>query len=257
MIWFHKKLGNRKVVLLLDNFSAHECAVAELKTENLILKIKILWLPPDTIAKYQPMDQRIIRTWKAHYRRLLMWHMIKSVEQGPNIDPYTSVNILHAVRWGIEAWKTRVQTTTIQHCFRTSQVKVHGPAPSLISNDIQDIEDDIYECIRVVHPGLQLSNTTIREEFIHPVDEYIEDAVNNIEANILASYTPVDEDEPEPESQQPFPPPPITSDIALDGLENLLLFSLQFESTPHIQKLQDILYHEKRRIESLQIQTKT
>lgn len=68
LLQFQKRVGGRRVALLLDNFSAHECAVAELEDEGLLPTVHIIWLPSGTTSKYQPMDQGIIRTWKAHYR---------------------------------------------------------------------------------------------------------------------------------------------------------------------------------------------
>ena len=68
LLWFQKRVGRRRVALLLDNFSAHECVVVELEDEGLLQTVHIIWLPSGTTSKYQPMDQGIIRTWKAHYR---------------------------------------------------------------------------------------------------------------------------------------------------------------------------------------------
>lgn len=76
LIWFQHRIGQRQVALILHNFSADECAVAELQDENAIPNIIILWLPPRTTTKYQPMDQGIIRAWKAHYRRSMMRYVI-------------------------------------------------------------------------------------------------------------------------------------------------------------------------------------
>ena len=38
LLWFQKRVGQRRVALLLDNFSAHECTVAELEDEGLYLQ---------------------------------------------------------------------------------------------------------------------------------------------------------------------------------------------------------------------------
>ena len=66
LLWFQKQAGNRQVALLLDNFSVHECAVAELEDEDLLPTVHMIWLPSGTTSEYQPLDQGIIRTWKPH-----------------------------------------------------------------------------------------------------------------------------------------------------------------------------------------------
>ena len=36
----------KRVPLVLEDFSAHKCAVSELGTEDLLLNVHIIWLPP-------------------------------------------------------------------------------------------------------------------------------------------------------------------------------------------------------------------
>ena len=42
LLWFQQRPGQRQVVLLLGNFSAHECAVAELEDEDLLPTVHIV-----------------------------------------------------------------------------------------------------------------------------------------------------------------------------------------------------------------------
>ena len=115
------------MALLLDNFSAHECAVAVLEDENLLPTVYIVWLPSRTTSKYQPMDQGVIRTWNAHYQRFMMQHIITYADAHLTEDPYDSINLLHAIRWGVDSWKSGVKASTLEHCLEASQVKIHGP----------------------------------------------------------------------------------------------------------------------------------
>ena len=55
----------RKVVLLLDNCSAHG-TVANLPSFS---NVRIIFLPPNTTCKIQPMDAGIIATMKKRYRQ--------------------------------------------------------------------------------------------------------------------------------------------------------------------------------------------
>ena len=91
----------RTVALVLDSFTAHECAVNELEAKDILPSVHVLWLPPVKTSMFQPMDQGIIRTWKAHYRQSMMRYIIRDAEQHVEEDPYDSINILHALRWGV------------------------------------------------------------------------------------------------------------------------------------------------------------
>jgi hypothetical protein len=57
--WFNNLMVGRKVILLMDNFSAHESAVTELESMPLstgLVNTQICWLPPNTTSKLQPLD---------------------------------------------------------------------------------------------------------------------------------------------------------------------------------------------------------
>ena len=62
--------------------------------------VLILWLPAKITSRFQPMDQGIIRTWKACCRRMMLRHVIKEVEGNtdPDLDPYRAISLLQAVR---------------------------------------------------------------------------------------------------------------------------------------------------------------
>ena len=64
--WVHEldrkfEQQNRKVVLIIDNCPGHP-AIGGLKA------IQLCFLPPNTTAVTQPMDQGVIRSLKAKYR---------------------------------------------------------------------------------------------------------------------------------------------------------------------------------------------
>lgn len=165
LLWFQDIIARaeRRVALVLDNFSAHECAVNELEADNLLPNVHILWLPPHTTSLFQPMDQGIIRAWKAHYRRAMMKYIVHQADINQEENPYQGINILYAIQWGVQSWRT-ITSTTIEHCFSKSQIKLHGPYQLELSPhgmdpsiNIEDIEDEILDCIRVAHPGLSMN----------------------------------------------------------------------------------------------------
>lgn len=65
---FVNRMRGRKVLLLIDNFPAH-CLAVEIMEENGGLEnVTIKWLPPNATSIHQPLDQGIIKNWKAYCR---------------------------------------------------------------------------------------------------------------------------------------------------------------------------------------------
>jgi DDE superfamily endonuclease len=63
-------MANRKVLLIIDGFSAHQTGVDLAANEGYALdNIRIEYLPLNITSVCQPLDQGIIRTWKAYYRQ--------------------------------------------------------------------------------------------------------------------------------------------------------------------------------------------
>lgn len=88
-----------KAVLVLDNCSAHCCA-DELKTSD--GAISTIFLPPNTTALLQPMDQNIIQMVKSNYKQKLMRELLG--RQGEFDDMVKRINIKDAMFWVAEAW---------------------------------------------------------------------------------------------------------------------------------------------------------
>lgn len=69
---------NRRVALLLDNFSAREAAVRTLGGEKGLSNVRITWLPKNTTPHHQPNGQGFIQALKAHTRhRFLSWQIVE------------------------------------------------------------------------------------------------------------------------------------------------------------------------------------
>lgn len=95
----------------MDNFSAYTATVTE-QLESL-QQLVICWLPPNVTSKYQPLDQGIIKAFKAHYRRQWLQYMLDEFEASK--QPLKTTNVLKAIRWTIQAWQA-VSPLTIHHC---------------------------------------------------------------------------------------------------------------------------------------------
>jgi hypothetical protein len=114
--WFDASMRHRKVVLLLDNFSAHESAVKAINNSLPLQNTLIIWLPPNSTSRFQPLDQGIINTWKAYWKRQWVKFIVSEFDEGR--DPMLSMNVLKAVQWGIQAWELDISASTIKNCFQ-------------------------------------------------------------------------------------------------------------------------------------------
>jgi hypothetical protein len=95
--WFDLKIRGRKVLLLMDNFSAHECAVKTLEqSDKQLQNIRLEFFPANSTSLYQPLDQGIIRNFKTFYRRYWLHYMAVKTLDWKN--PLKEMNVLHAIR---------------------------------------------------------------------------------------------------------------------------------------------------------------
>lgn len=95
----------RKIALLVDNCTAHP-KIKELKS------IKLIFLPPNCTSVLQPMDQGVIKSLKAHYRKKLAVCIL----QEQDTLNFGKVTLLDACRFLQKAW-IEVSESTIAHCF--------------------------------------------------------------------------------------------------------------------------------------------
>ena len=88
-------------MLLMDNAGCHPPELKEAYTN-----IKIIFLPPDTTSKLQPLDLGIIQNLKMHCRKLFLRFVISKIDECNKAQEVTkSVNVLQAIHWVAQAWK--------------------------------------------------------------------------------------------------------------------------------------------------------
>ena len=92
----------RSVILLLNNFSAHEAAVAELETlpqGSGLINTDICFLPANSMSRLQPPDQGINAAFRAPYRKRWTGCMLEQHEVGFNA--LDTMNVPTAIQWSI------------------------------------------------------------------------------------------------------------------------------------------------------------
>ncbi|CAI5998632.1 unnamed protein product [Closterium sp. NIES-64] len=168
----------RKIVLLLDNASSHmlrsELAWSEIvcgMRTTCMSNVRLVFLPLNTTAFTQPLDQGIIATVKARYRQ----HWLRAFSALWNGDGATSAvarfrpNLCDVLAWLSDAW-TSVGARTIQRCWwRTkclplswslelTQVYDNEPSPAVYPNI--ELDDDIDD-VGTLISGLALGNAAM------------------------------------------------------------------------------------------------
>ncbi|GBN09919.1 Tigger transposable element-derived protein 6 [Araneus ventricosus] len=93
------KKQKRKSILIMDNGTSHP---DDLKLKN----INLVFLPPNTTSKLQPLDQVINRSFKVGYRKLLLRHVLSQISSCKSSEELAkSVPVLEAIYWTLSAFK--------------------------------------------------------------------------------------------------------------------------------------------------------
>jgi hypothetical protein len=122
------RADNRKVLLLVDNCSAHRTGDLSLSNVN------VHFLPPNTTAHLQPLDAGIIRAFKAHYRARLLAHVIGQFDAHRNVN--FKIDLACTFRFIKTAW-SQVTAESIANCWHAT-----GIAPTTAEPDMQGPADD-------------------------------------------------------------------------------------------------------------------
>ena len=99
-------------------------------TDNL-KAIKSHFLPPNTTCKTQPMDQGVIRSLKAKYRKNVVRKIIQSVEKKKTLS---EISLLPGMQMLVSAWDA-LSTQTIVNCFRKSGISTESQETAIAEDD--------------------------------------------------------------------------------------------------------------------------
>lgn len=141
---------NRKILLLLDNCTAHP------NINDKLSNIEMAFLPSNTTSILQPLDQGVIYNFKLQYKKSLVSEVIRVMDSGNALD----ITILEAIRWIERAWYN-VSHKTIINCFLHAGMVYDTKAPEnkLIENMSKEdelIQIGIFSNIDEVNQFLEL-----------------------------------------------------------------------------------------------------
>jgi hypothetical protein len=194
--WFDNLMAGRKVILLMDNFSAHESAVTELESMPLgtgLVNTEICWLPPNTTSKLQPLDQGIIAAFKARYRKQWIHFMLEQYENGA--DPTATMNVLKAIQYSIRAWD-EVAATTIANCWSHSKINL-SPQQALIEAD-KVVDEVRMQLLQLQHQQRVREIMDVNALLNLPEEEVVDDS-NSLDEHLIAMFSTVEEQESDSE----------------------------------------------------------
>ena len=198
----------RSVALIIDNCPAHP-KINNLKAINLV------FLPPNTTSKTQPMDQGVIRATKAYYRADCVRRFIHAIE---NHKPLPSFSILDAMSILTDAW-SRVSEETVRNCFRKAGIGNEAQESALNDDDdpFKILLEDI-TTLREKNPNLALDGVST-EDFVNTDDDVLTSDIDSLsDEDILAEFREeslmeVDDEDDEIEAAEESPKRPTKSEI--------------------------------------------
>jgi len=222
----------RKVLLIIDGCSSHNI-VNHMSLEN----TKIIFLPPNCPAKYQPLNAGIIFSFKKRYRRRFCKHFLDLSKKN---QVSRKLNLLEAINFAVDSW-FEISPAIILNCWHRSE---------LIKDEFQidDSEENILtqELINQIE---ELENEQVIDinEFIEPEEERIIE-LPPIEPVNQVNDCETDEDEDEIEVE------PISHLEATNSCDKLLLYLMQqsCDTRSYIEKIKNIMKEiERNRVSSL------
>lgn len=139
LMQFDRKMirEKRKILLFLDNACSHP---RDIKLQN----IKLIFLPPNCTSVVQPLDQGVIKSFKAFYKTFIVKQLLITINAAESAQELTKkIHVLDAIYLIKNAWD-RVTKNTIQNCFIKSGI-THSSNSENIRDNLQnsDNEDDL------------------------------------------------------------------------------------------------------------------
>ena len=122
-----------RILLLLDNAPGHRKDLGENLAGD-----EVLYMPPNTTSLIQPMDQGVIRAFKAGYLSLFL-HRCTESEESDYQQIVKNYNIKDCVIASVAAWK-KVKLSTMTNAWN-NLLKVADPEAGQV--ELENYQDDI------------------------------------------------------------------------------------------------------------------
>ena len=165
------KEQNREILLLIDNAPSH------IFDEVQLTNVRVVFLHPNMTSHIQPLDAGIIRSFKAHYRRLYILRVLDHDDEGKNDIYY--IDQLEGMNLSRTAWNL-TKSTTVANCWRhagilhPSQLPAGKETPSEDSRqkcvkEVKEAEEKLKETLNVL-----VSSENVTKKNLLSVDELLD-----------------------------------------------------------------------------------
>ncbi|XP_045496574.1 tigger transposable element-derived protein 4-like [Colias croceus] len=171
----HLQIKCRRIILFIDNCPAHPKGVE-------LNNIKLVYLPPNSTSKLQPMDQGIIKVLKQGYRTRLVHRYLREIEDPDSKRPLT----VHDAILNIAAAWEAIKPETIQNCFKKSGFR---------NNEVEVVLEEEEPVILQGFPGYSSIDDNVASYEIQSIEDLIEN-VNNTQEEAESDNDQEDESTP-------------------------------------------------------------
>lgn len=206
----------RNILLFLDNAPCHP---QDLQLSN----IKLQFFPANTTSVVQPLDQGVIRSFKAHYRKSLVKHVIARSTTAQTANDI-NITALDAVFWIDSAWQSvtnnTIRNTFLAAGFKEKQAENLTDGINLMISDSSSRLDDLSVIDVGINEEMQVldgllkhviisGETMVASEFVNldlnvpPFNVWNDDSEKIINVSIDSGINESDEDEEKDNEETP------------------------------------------------------
>jgi hypothetical protein len=169
------RLAGRNILLLQDNFSAHN-------PPDDLTNITVENFAANFTSHVQPLDQGIIRCFKAHYRSRFIRRAIDNYDKGVTPGQIYDIDQLQGMRLAASAWD-EVSATTIKNCWIHAGILPDSiwtstqPSPTIpissLLNPVREAEQQLSDSLDGLEERrvLQHVNRLSISDLVHPESE--------------------------------------------------------------------------------------
>ncbi|KAJ5213926.1 hypothetical protein N7449_001095 [Penicillium cf. viridicatum] len=177
LLFFYDHVGERRVLLLLDNHPDHQAAL-EATPPPPNVHVQLFPTQTRTSNEQQPINLGISQTLKHYYRRQWLAYIVAGMELPQN--PVYTMSLYHTISWTTRSWRHDVANAIIYRAFRKSSLM--DPQIEFITAPKSPDLTTLYETATRHNPDGR--TVTSLENFTHPVDEDF-DVVSNVAGFIV------------------------------------------------------------------------
>ncbi|CAF3232233.1 unnamed protein product [Rotaria sp. Silwood2] len=216
-------------MFFIDNAPCHPVNIT-------FLNVKLQYFPPNITAKPQSLDQGIIQTFKTHYRKYLVKHIIECCATAQTLDDI-KITYLDAIHWIDAGWKT-VTGATIRNTFCVAGFKdksndniTAATSPSSndpttsVTDDEQSVEskklDHLLQYVTIGGQKMSAGDFIDMDKDVPAFNEWFDNCENLIGCDVIELHDDGDDDEDECKSTES--PPKITE--AMEMIQKLHLLT--------------------------------